>query len=65
MFNDKHTHLSILNNTDSKILDSSDSYSTNTLFYDNTSFDTEINTYDLNATIDYILLTERFEEPYF
>ena len=33
------------------------------MFYGSTSFDTETNTLVLNATIDYILTTERFEEP--
>ena len=54
-----------LNNIDSKILESTDSYLTKTLFYVSTSFDTETNTLVLNATIDYILSTERFGELLF
>ena len=57
--------MSNLNNIDSKILESTDSYLTKTLFYVSTSFDTETNTLVLNATIDYILSTERFGELLF
>ena len=56
---------STLNNIDSKILDSNDSYLTQTLLFGSTSFDSETNTLVLNATIDYILSTERFEQPLF
>ena len=52
-------------NIDSKILESNDSYLTQTLLFGSTSFDSETNTLVLNATIDYILSTERFEEPLF
>ena len=61
----RHTLLSTLNNIDSKILESNDSYLTQTLLFGSTSFDSETNTLVLNATIDYILSTERFEEPLF
>ena len=61
IFHDKrHTLLSTLNNNDS-----TDSYLTRTLLFGCTSFDSETNTLVLNATIDYILSTERFEEPLF
>ena len=64
IFHDKrHTLLSTLNNIDSKLLESNDSYLTQTLLFGSTSFDSETNTLALNATIDYILFTERFEEP--
>ena len=63
-FNDKrHALLSTWNNTVCKILESTDSYLTQTLLYGSTSFDTETNTLVLKANIDYILSTERFEEP--
>ena len=66
IFHDKrHTLLSTLNNIDSKILESNDSYLTQTLLFGSTSFNSETNTLDLNATIDYILSTEIFEEPIF
>ena len=53
----RYTLLSTLNNMDS--------YLTQTLLYGCTSFDSETNTFVLNVTIDYILSTERFEEPLF
>ena len=66
IFHDKrHTLLSTLNNIDSKILESDDSYLTQTLLFGSISFDSETNKLVLNATIDYILSTERFEEPLF
>ena len=66
IFHDKrHTLLSTLDNIDSKILESNDSYLTQTLLFGSTLFDSETNTLVLNATIDYILSTERFEQPLF
>ena len=66
MFHDKrHIPLSTLNNIDSKLLESNDYYLIQTLLFGSTSFDLETNTVALNATIDYILSTERFEEPPF
>ena len=66
IFHDKrHTLLSTLDNIDSKILESNDSYLTQTFLFGSTSFDSETNTLVLNATIDYILSTERFEQPLF
>ena len=64
-YDKRHTLLSTLNNIDSKILESNDSYLTQTLLFGSTSFDSETNTLVLNATINYILSTERFEEPLF
>ena len=49
---ERHTLLSTLNNIDSKILESNDSYSTQTLLFGSTSFDSETNTLVLNATIN-------------
>ena len=64
IFNDKrHTLPSTLNKIDCKILESTDSYLTQTFLYDCTSFDTETDTLVLNATNDFILSTERLEEP--
>ena len=66
IFDDKrHTFLSTLNNIDSKMLESTDSYLTQTLLFGCTSFDSETNTLVLNSAIDYILSTERFEEALF
>ena len=58
----KYTLQSTLNNIDCKILESTDSYLTQTLLFDCISFDSETNTLALDATIVYILYTERFEE---
>ena len=64
IFHDKrHTLLSTLKNIDCKILESTNSYLT--LLFGCTSFDSETNTLVINAIIDYILSTERFEEPLF
>ena len=55
-------HFSTLCN---KGLKSTNSYLMQTLLYGCTSFDLVTNTLVLNATINYILSTERFEEPLF
>ena len=53
IFHDKrHTLLSTLNNIDSKLLESNDSYLTQTLLFGSTSFDSETNTLVLNENID-------------
>ena len=63
-FNDeRYTLLSTLNNIDCKLLELTKSSLSQTLLYGNTLFDKEKNTRILNATIEYILSTERFEEP--
>ena len=55
LFNDKrHTLLSTLNNIDSKILKSNDSYLTQFLLFGSISFNSAKNTFVLNANIDYI-----------
>ena len=64
-YDKRHTLLSTLNNIDSKILESNDSYLTQTLSFGSTSFDSETDTLVLNATIDDILSTERLEQPLF
>ena len=63
-FNDeRYTILNTLNKIDCKILELTKSSLSQTLLYGNTLFDKEKNTLILNATIEYILSTERFEEP--
>ena len=65
-FNDeRYTLLSTLNNIDPTLLELTKSSLSQTLLYGNTLFDKEKNTRILNATIEYILSTERFEEPLF
>ena len=63
-FNDKqYTLLSTLNKFNFKLLELTKSSSSQTLLYVNTLFDKEKNTPILDATIEYILPTERLEEP--
>ena len=63
-FNDeRYTLLNTLNNVDCKLLELTKPSLLPTLLYGNTLFDEEKNTRILNATIEYILSTERFEEP--
>ena len=63
-FNDEqYTLLSTLNKIDCKLLELTKSSLSQTLLYGKTLFDKEKNTLILNATIEYILPTERFEEP--
>ena len=57
--------MSTLDNTYCKFSKSLDSYLRQTILFGSTSFDTEINVLVLNATINYTLSTERFEEPLF
>ena len=52
-------------NNDSKLLEITDSSLTHTLLYGNPSFDIITNSLILNATIDFILSTKRFEEALF
>ena len=62
-FNDeRYTLLSTLNKTDCKLLELTKSSLSQTLLYGKT-FHKEKNALILNATIEYILSTERFEEP--
>ena len=66
IFHDKrNTLLSTLYNIDYKILEPTDFYLTQVLLFGCISFDSETNTLALNTTIDYILSTERSEEPLF
>ena len=62
-FNDeRYTLFSTLNKIDCKLLELTKSSLSQTLLYGKTLFDKEKNTLILNATIEYILSTERFEE---
>ena len=60
---ERYTLLSTLNNTDFTLLELAKSSLSQTLLNGNTLFDREKNTCILNVTIEYILCTERFEEP--
>ena len=63
--NERHTLLSTIGNIHYKLLENTDSVLTQTLLFGNTSFDITDNTKILNATINFILLTKRFDEPLF
>ena len=65
-FNDeRYTLMSTLNNIDCTLLELTKSFLSQTLLYGNTLFEkkNKKNTRILNATIEYILSTKRFEEP--
>ena len=57
--------LSTVRNIDCKLLEISDSSLTQTLLHGNPSFDVITNSLILNATIDFILSSKRFEEALF
>ena len=63
--NERRTLLSTIGNINYKLLENTDSVLTQTLLFDNTSFDITDNTKILNATTNFILLTKRFEEHLF
>ena len=60
---ERSTLLSTLNKIDCKLLQLTKPSLSQALLYGNTIFDKEKNTLILNATIEYILSTERLEEP--
>ena len=55
--------LNNINEIDSTIFNKSDSVVTRILLYGNQSFKDEVNLLILNATIDFVLSTNRFDEP--
>ena len=57
--------LSTIKNIDTSILQQSDSKFTSVLLFGETSFDNTKSTFILDATIDYIISTGRFDEPLF
>ena len=59
------TLLSIIENTDNYFLDLCEPVLIRTLLFGSNSFDTDVNTNVLNATIESILSTKRFDEPLF
>ena len=54
-----------MKNIDMSILPESDSKFTSVLVFGDTSFDNKKNIFILEATIDYIISTGRFNEPLF
>ena len=63
--NQKCTLMSNLNRINLQISQTSLQLLTNTLVFGNSSYSDKTNTHILNATIDYIRLTKRFDEPLF
>ena len=64
----KHTRFFLISNTkntDMSILQQSDSKFTSVLLFGDTSFDNNKNSFILDAAIDYIISTRRFDEPLF
>ena len=57
--------MSTITNIDCKLLENTDSSSTQTLLYGNPSLGVITNSLILNATMDFILSTKRFEEAHF
>ena len=50
---------------DNNLLDPCEPVLTRTLLFGSNSFDTDANTNVLNATIEFVLSTKRFDEPLF
>ena len=62
---ERRTLLSIIENIDDCLLELCEPVLIKILPFGSNSFDTNANTNVLNATIEYVLSTERFEEPLF
>ena len=62
---ERRTLLSIIENNDNIFLDLCEPVLKRTLLFGSSSFDTDANTNVLNATIEYITSTKRFDEPLF
>ena len=63
--NERSSLLSTIRNIDCKLLENTDPSLTQTLLYGNPSLDINTNSLILNAAIDFILSTKRFEEALF
>ena len=61
----RRTLLSSIENIDNNLLDNWEPVLIKTLLFDINTFDTNVNTNVLNATIEYVISTKRFEEPLF
>ena len=62
---ERRTLLSTLVNTDNNLVDLCEPVLIKTLLFGNNLFDSNANTNVLNATIEYILSSKRFDEPLF
>ena len=63
--NERQALLNSIKKVDSTILQRSDSDITRILLFGNESFDVNMNTAILNATIDFLITTTRFDDPLF
>ena len=63
--NERRTFLSTVGDINYKFLENTDSNLIKVLLFGNTSFDITDTTKTLNATINFILLTKRFDKPLF
>ena len=63
--NERTTLFSTLRNLDSKLCGNTDSLLTNSLLFDKESLNTDQNTAILNANMEFILSTKRFDESLF
>ena len=62
---ERRTLLNTIGNIENNLLDLREPVLIKTLLFGSNSFDTNANTNVLNATIEYVLSTKRFEEPLF
>ena len=62
---EQQTLLSIIKNIDNNFLHLCEPVLIRTLLFGSNSFDTNANTNVLNATIEYVISTKRFDEPLF
>ena len=62
---ERRTILSTMENIDNNFLDLCETILIKTLLFGSNSFNANANTNVLLATIEYVLFTERFEEPLF
>ena len=60
---ERNTLLNKITNIDSNILNQADATITKTLVFGNSKYSNEINLQVLNASVDFILTSERFDEP--
>ena len=63
--NEMHTLLSTIKNIDFRLLDVTETVLIKTPLFGNCSVDAQTNTQILNAAIEYILITKRFDESLF
>ena len=63
-FNERLTFLNIVKNIDRKILRKNDLKVTETLFYRDSSYDDTKNTLIINATMEFLFASKRFDVPF-